>query len=138
VTPELTDLIHKSLPEVLALRDRVSARFQEHFLAIDPAPRPVFAGAEMHRQGALLINAVATAVVALRSADRDLAARVRCQYHPSYGVGPHHFRSAGLALVRVFEQEFGSRFTAEMSDAWISACEWVGQAVLEAPHPMAA
>jgi hemoglobin-like flavoprotein len=138
MTPELTELIHQSLPEVLALRDRAAARFQEYFLAIDPAPRPVFAGAEMRRQGALLINAVATAVEALRSPDRDHAATVLCQYHPSYGIRAHHFRSAGLALVRAFEEEFGSRFTAEMGDAWISACEWVGQAVLGPPHPMAA
>jgi hypothetical protein len=59
MTPELIDLIHLSLPEVLARQDRVSALFQEHLLAIDPAPRPVFAGADMRRQGVLLINAVA-------------------------------------------------------------------------------
>jgi nitric oxide dioxygenase len=138
MTPELTDLIHQNLPEVLALQDRAATRFHEHYLAINPAPRPIFAGADMRRQGALLINAIATAVEALRSADRDRAATVLCQYHPSYGIGPHHFRRAGTALVRAFEQEFGCRFTAEMGDAWISACEWVGQAMLEAPHPMAA
>jgi hemoglobin-like flavoprotein len=138
MTPELTDLVHQSLPEVLALRDRAPTLFQEHFVALDAAPRPVFAGADMRRQGALLIQAVATAVEALHSDDRDRAATVLCQYHPSHGIGAHHFRSAGQALVQAFEQELGSRYTAELGDAWASACEWVGQAVLEAPHPMAA
>ena len=59
MTPELTNRIHQSLPEVLALRDRAPALFQEQFVALDPAPRPVFAGADLRRQGALLIHAVA-------------------------------------------------------------------------------
>jgi hemoglobin-like flavoprotein len=128
MTPELTNRIHQSLPEVLALRDRAPALFQEQFVALDPAPRPVFAGADLRRQGAVLTHAVATAVAALRSADRDQATTVLCQYHPSHGIEGHHFRSAGQALVRAFEQEFGPRFTAEWGDAWASACEWVGEA----------
>jgi hemoglobin-like flavoprotein len=138
MTPELTDLVYQSLPEVLALQDRAPALFQEQFVALDPAPRPVFAGADLRRQGAVLIHAVTTAVAALRSAERDRAATVLCQYHPSHGIEGHHFRSAGRALVRTFEQELGSSFTTEWGDAWTSACEWVGEAVLEAPHPMAA
>lgn len=138
MTPEQIDLVQQSLATVLALRDRAPALFHEHFAAIDPAPRPLFAGADMRRQGTILINAIATAVAAFNSGDHDRAATALCQYHLSHGIGAHHFRSAGKALVRALEQELGFRFTAELGDAWASACDWVGQAVLETPHPMAA
>jgi hemoglobin-like flavoprotein len=136
MTPKQIDLIQKSLSAILVLRDRVSAHFRELVAVIDRAPRSLFAGADRARQGAVLINAVATAVQALRSGDYPIAAL--CQYHLNYGIGTQHFRSAGAALVWALEQELGSSFTAELGDAWASACEWVGRTILEGLHPMAA
>jgi hemoglobin-like flavoprotein len=138
MTPKQVDLIQESLPAILALRDRVSARFREPASVLDQAPRLLFAGADRGRQGAVLINAVAIAVQALRSGDPDSPATALCHYHLSYGVGMHHFRGAGVALVRVLEQELGSSFTAELGHAWAAACEWVGRIILEGSHPMAA
>ena len=92
----------------------------------------------MDRQGAVLINAVATAVQALRSGGPDSTAAALCQYHLKYGIGMHHFRSAGAALARALEQELGASFAAELGDAWAAACEWVGRVMLETSHPMAA
>ena len=138
MTPNQIDLVHESLPAILALRDRIPARFREHVAGLDRAPRPLFAGADMGRQGAVLINAVATAVQALSLGDHDSAVAALCRYHLSYGIGTQHFRSAGAALSRALEQELGSSFTAELGHAWASACEWVGRVILEAPHPMAA
>ena len=138
MTPNQIDLVHESLPAILALRDRIPARFREHVAGLDLAPRPLFAGADMARQGAVLINAVATAVQALSLGDHDSVVAALCRYHLSYAVGTQHFRSAGAALSRALEQELGSSFTAELGHAWTSACEWVGRAILEASHPMAA
>jgi hypothetical protein len=121
---------------VLALAERAAGGFREHFIRIDPAPRALFAGTEMDRQGARLIHAIASGVGAL--GDHDDAATALRPYHVTHGVRDHHFRSAGLALAWALEQELGSRFTAELSDAYASASRWVGQAVLQPPHPMAA
>jgi hemoglobin-like flavoprotein len=138
MTPKQIDLVQKSLPAILALRDRIPARFGEHLAVLDRAPGRLFAGANMGRQGAVLINAVATAVQALRSGDYESAVAALSQYHLCYGVGTHHFRSAGAALVRTLEQELGPGFSAELAHAWAAVCEWVGQIILETPHPMAA
>ena len=138
MTPEQIDLVQESLPAILALRDRAPARFREHVAVLDRAPRRLFAGADMDRQGAVLINSVAVAVQALRSGEHNSAATALCQYHLSYGIGTHHFRNAGAALVRALEQELGASFTADLGHAWASACEWVGQIILETSHPMAA
>src|SRR5918993_445274 len=100
MTPKQIDLVQESLPAILSVQDR--------------APGRLFAGADMGRQGAVLINAVATAVQALRSGNDESAAAALCQYHLCYGVGTHHFRSAGAALVRALEQELGSALSAEL------------------------
>jgi hemoglobin-like flavoprotein len=136
VTPMQIFLLRRSLPIVLALADQVADAFYEHFIRIDPAPRVLFAGSDMHGQGAKLIQAIASGVRAVD--DHDDAAMALRQYHITYGVGGHHFRNAGVALAGALEHELGSRFTAELGDAYASASRWVGQAILQPPHPMAA
>jgi len=136
MTPAQLSLLHQSLPTVLALADRTAKSFYEHFIRIDPAPRTLFAGTEIDGQGARLIQAIASGVGALDDHD-DAATAVR-RYHALYGVSDHHFRNAGMALARALEQELGSRFTPELGDAYASASRWVGQTVLQPPHPMAA
>jgi hemoglobin-like flavoprotein len=138
MTPKQIDLVQESLPAIRALRDCASARFGEQVVVLDRTPGRLFAGADMGRQGAVLINAVATAVQALRSGDYGSTAAALSQYHLCYGVGTHHFRSAGAALVRALEQELGASFTAELAHAWAAACEWVGRVIRTESHPMAA
>jgi hemoglobin-like flavoprotein len=83
----------------------------------------------------VLIDVIAAAVAA-ETREQDLAGAL-CQYHLSYGVEAQHFQSAGKALVRMLEEELGDRFFSELGDAWIAACERVGQTILETPHLMA-
>jgi hemoglobin-like flavoprotein len=136
VTPMQIFLVRQSLPIVLARADQAARGFYEHFVRIDPAPRALFAGTEIDRQGARLLQAIASGVGALEGHD-DAATAIQ-QYHVRYGVSDHHFRNAGLALARTLEQELGSGFTAELGDAYASASRWVGQAVLQPLHPMVA
>jgi nitric oxide dioxygenase len=138
MTPKQIEFVQQSLPTMLALRDRAPARLDEQFVGLDPAPRRLFARADVCRQAPLLIAAVANAVDYLRTGDDGSATGTLSQYHLSFGVEPHHFRSAGAALGQTLEQELGSDFTEELGDAWASACEWVGRKVLEASHPFAA
>ena len=138
MTPEQIDLVQRSLPAILALRDRATARTGERLAVLDRAPGRLFAGADIGRQGAVLINAVITAVQAFRLGGCESAAAALSQYHLCYGVGTHHFRSAGAALVRALEQELGASFTAELAHAWAAACEWVGRVIRAESHPMAA
>jgi hemoglobin-like flavoprotein len=138
MTPKQIEFVQQSLPTILALRNRAPARFDKQFISRDPAPRALFARADIYGQAPLLITAIAKAVDSLRTGDHGRAAQALSQDHLCFGVEPHHFRSAGAALVQTFEQELGSHFTAELGDAWASACEWVGQKVLKAAHPFAA
>jgi hemoglobin-like flavoprotein len=138
MTPNQIEFVQQSLPTILALRDRAPARFDEQFVGLDRVPRRLFARGDIYRQASLLITAVAKAVDSLPTDDDGRGAWALGQYHLSFGVEPHHFRSAGAALGQTLEQELGSDFTEELSDAWASACEWVGRKVLEASHPFAA
>jgi hemoglobin-like flavoprotein len=138
MTPKQIELVQQSLPAILALRDRAPAHFDEQFVSLDPAPRALFARADIYGQAPLLIAAVANAVDSLRMGDHGRAVRTFSQDHLCFGIEPHHFRGAGAALAQTLEQELGYHFTAELGDAWASACEWVGQKVLKAAHPFAA
>jgi hemoglobin-like flavoprotein len=136
VSPAQISLLHRSLPAVLARADRAARAFRENFLRIDPAPRPFFASTDIFGQGARLIDAIASGVHALRA--HGGAATALRRYHVAYGARDHHFRSAGIALARALEQELGSDYTAELGEAYASASQWVGQAVLGPSSPMAA
>jgi hemoglobin-like flavoprotein len=136
MTPTQISLLRQSLPMVLALAERAAGGFHEHFVRIDPAPQALFAGTALGGQGARLLHAIASGVGAVGD-DADAAMALR-RYHVTHGVRGRHFRSAGLALAQVLEQELGSRFTPELGEAYASASRWVGQAVLQPPHPMAA
>ena len=138
MTPKQIELVQQSLPAILALRDRAPAHFDEQFVSLDPAPRALFARADIYGQAPLLIAAIANAVDSLRTGEHGRAAQALSQDHLCFGVAPHHFRNAGTALVRTVEQELGSHIAPELSEAWASASEWVGQKTLAALHPFAA
>ena len=138
MTPKEIDLVQQSLPAILALRDGAPTRLNELYLTRGTAPRPLFAGADAGRQVTLLITAVAKAVGASRLGNHERVATAICQYHPRCGTDAHHFRSAGADLVDVLAHQLGPSFTGEVADAWTSACEMVGQMVLEPRHSYAA
>ena len=137
MTPKEIELVQRSLPAILALRDEAPTRLNELYATRGPAPRPLFAGADAGRQATLLITAVAHAVGAVRPGDRDRVEATLCQYHPRCGTETHHFRSAGAALVDALAQ-LESQFTAEQAEAWTAACNWVGRMVLAPRHSFAA
>ncbi len=139
MTPEQIRILLRSAPSLLAIREPAAACFHEHLVRLDPRARPLFAGADMRRQGAILIGAIASAVKALASSDpvSDTASAL-CQLHVSYGVDSRHFCEAGAALIHALEEALGHRLDPGIADAWRAACEFVGEALLDAPHPMAA
>ena len=52
----------------------------------------------------------------LASALHSLGAR-----HEAYGVTPDHYAPVGSALIWMFQETLGDRFTPEMEDAWLEA-----------------
>ena len=81
MTPEQIDLVQQSLPAIRALGDRAPASLHEQLVVLDPPMRPLFAGADMRRQGALLIGAVAATTQAPQPDNLDSAATALRQYH---------------------------------------------------------
>jgi nitric oxide dioxygenase len=138
MTPNQIESVRQSLPAILAARNDAPDRFDDQFVSLGPEPPRLFARADVHGQAPLLINAIANAVESLLTGDDGRAAHALDQDHLCFGVEPDHFRDAGAALVRTLEQELGSRFTAELADAWASASEWVGRRFLGTSHPFAA
>jgi hemoglobin-like flavoprotein len=138
MTPKEIRLVQQSLPAVLALRDTAPARLDEQIVRLNAGAQPLFAAVAASRQAVLLITAVAMAIEALGRGDHRLAETAVCQYHPRWGIGAHHFRGAGVVLVKVLAQQLGSEFTADLADAWTSACEWVGRMALQPRHSYAA
>ncbi len=41
--------------------------------------------------------------------------------HEAYGVTPDHYAPVGSALIWMFQETLGDRFTEEMEDAWLEA-----------------
>ena len=41
--------------------------------------------------------------------------------HEAYGVTPDHYAPVGSALVWMFQETLGDRFTEDMEDAWLEA-----------------
>lgn len=139
MTRQQISLLQRSLPSILAIREPAATHFHDHLIRIDPAARPLFAGADLHREGAVLIGTIAVAAEALDSSDPvGHAATALCQRHVSHGIEGGHFRKAGAALVEALEQALGHRFEPPLADAWRAASQFVGEALLDAPHPMAA
>jgi hemoglobin-like flavoprotein len=136
MTPKDVDLVERSLPAILALRDGFPSGLEQR--QAHPFEAPLFAGGDADRQPSMLIDAVAMGLQALRPEAPEGVASSLSQLHARSGVEPHHFRSAGERLVTVFAQELGAQFSAEMAHAWSVACEWVGRMVLQPRHPFAA
>ena len=57
---------------------------------------------------------------------------------PAAGRTRTTFAAPVRTLVDVLAHQLGPSFTAEVADAWTSACEMVGQMVLEPRHSYAA
>ncbi len=132
MTPNQITLVQSSLPAILAIREVAAALFYKRLFEIDPSARPLFAGANMAKQGAKLMSALGMIVGALNRLEamrpmiRDLSRR-----HVRYGVLPRHYESVGAALLWTLERGLGGSFTPELRAAWAAAYAALSEAMRE-------
>lgn len=122
MTPQEIALVRTSFERVVPIRRVAAAIFYERLFALDPGLRPMFATADMEKQGTKLMTALAFVVRGLTDLDRivphlqDLG-----RIHTGYGVKPAHYDTVGQALIVTLAQAFGDDFTPDLKSAWTSA-----------------
>jgi hemoglobin-like flavoprotein len=94
---------------------------------------------DIGEQGKMLMQALAIAVKSLDRPDglipmlQDLGRR-----HAKYGVRDEHYDTVGAALIWTLEKGLGSRFTADVREAWVAVYGVVATTMKAAANELAA
>jgi hemoglobin-like flavoprotein len=100
---------------------RPTEEFYRRLFELAPEVRPLF-NREIGLQARKLSEMLAWVIAHLEQPDelvtelRNLGAR-----HGDYGVEINHYAPVGSALIWMFQQTLGDRFTPEMEEAWLEA-----------------
>lgn len=99
--------------------------FYRRLFELAPEVRPLFKG-DIGLQGKKLSDMLGWTIAHLENPDelckelRALGAR-----HRDYGVEIDQYAPLGSALIWMFQQTLGDRFTLEMEDAWLEAYAFI-------------
>jgi methyl-accepting chemotaxis protein len=112
--------------------DELMDVFYARLFAAAPEVRPLFAGADLRRQKAMLL----AALVLLRKSLRDLDAIVPALRelggrHVGYGARPEHYPVVGQALIASMAEVAGDAWRAEHARAWAAAFAVIAGAMLD-------
>jgi len=125
------ELVQSSHKQVAAMPDKVAELFYAHLFEIAPEVKPLFAHADMQRQGRKLMQTINTVANSLKSvgtivpAVKQLGAR-----HVEYGVTSDMYEVVGQALIWTLETGLGSAFTDEVRDAWVAVYVLISTAAI--------
>ncbi|WP_010141564.1 globin family protein [Oceanicola sp. S124] len=134
-TSEIT-LVQSSFAKVWPIKGKAAEIFYADLFDTAPEVKPLFAGADMQKQGGKLmqmLNAVVKGlndIPALLPVAADLAAR-----HVEYGVQPAHYEAVGASLLRTLEAGLGEDFTPEVKAAWVTAYTTLSGAMIASAYP---
>ena len=138
ITSTQRALVQETFGLVAPIAPTAAALFYQRLFELDPTVRPMFKG-DIGEQGKMLMQALAIAVKSLDRPDglipmlRDLGRR-----HAKYGVTDAHYDTVGAALIWTLEQGLGSRFTADVRDAWLTVYGVVATTMKAAANEAAA
>jgi len=112
--------------------DELVEIFYSNLFAVAPSVQPLFAGADMARQRAMLLSAL----VLLRKSLRDLDAVVPTLKrlggrHVAYGARPEHYPVVGNVLIGAMAHVAGPDWEPRFAKAWTEAFGVVAGAMLE-------
>jgi hemoglobin-like flavoprotein len=114
-------------------REGAAALFYERLFALDPALKPMFAGADMPGQHTKLMAALGFVISSLRDLGRVVPAlETLGAKHVAYGVEEAHYQTVGTALLQTLALTLGDRFTPENRAIWTSAYGVVAGVMIEA------
>ena len=112
--------------------DELVEIFYSNLFAVAPSVQPLFAGADMARQRAMLLSAL----VLLRKSLRDLDAVVPTLKRlggrlVAYGARPEHYPVVGNVLIGAMAHVAGPGWEPRFAKAWTEAFGVVAGAMLE-------
>jgi methyl-accepting chemotaxis protein len=125
------DALETSFDLIAPRGDELMDVFYERLFATAPAVEPLFGGADMRRQKAMLLGALVLLRKSLRDLDaivptlRGLGAR-----HAAYGAQPAHYPVVGAVLIASMADIAGLDWRPEYEDAWAEAYASVAAAML--------
>jgi serine/threonine protein kinase/class 3 adenylate cyclase/hemoglobin-like flavoprotein len=131
--PDTHYLVQSSFEKVAARKQEAARMFYEKLFAIAPHVKPMFAGVDIHVQGAMLMNMLAAAVKGLDRLDElkpvleDLGRR-----HAGYGVRVEHFAAVEECLLYTIKTITGDDFTLDVQLAWTRIYNFIAQTMIEA------
>jgi nitric oxide dioxygenase len=126
------DALETSFDLVAPEGDELTRIFYADLFAVAPSVKPMFSGADMPRQRAMLLSAL----VLLRKSLRDLNPVVPTlkrlgARHVTYGARAEHYPVVGEVLIGAMAQIAGDAWEPRFADAWAEACGVVAGAMLE-------
>jgi hemoglobin-like flavoprotein len=131
-TAEEIGQIRESFDAMGLARRKVAEAFYQRLFELVPDVRAMFPQ-DMERMHLKLMDTIAALVGALDNPDmfQSIIDQVGRQ-HARFGVTPSHLTAFGDALLWTWERHFGSAFTPEVRQAWITLYEAVRSDMLRA------
>jgi hemoglobin-like flavoprotein len=126
------DALETSFDLVAPKGDELMEIFYTRLFALAPAVQPLFAGADMKRQQAMLLSALVLLRKSLRDLERvvptlrNLGAR-----HVAYGAQAEHYPVVGEVLIGAMAAVAGEAWEPRFAEAWGDAFGVVADAMLE-------
>lgn len=133
------ELVQKTWAMVVPISETAADLFYGRLFEMDPAIKPMFARADMKKQGQMLMQALSLTVKGLDTPDKlipvleDLGRR-----HTKYGVHDAHYDTVGGALLWTLEKGLGDAFTPAVKGAWTEAYTLVASVMKAAARKLAA
>jgi methyl-accepting chemotaxis protein len=126
------DALETSFDLVAPRGDELMEIFYARLFDVAPSVKPMFDGADMARQRAMLLSAL----VLLRRSLRDLEAVVPTlkrlgARHVAYGARPKHYPVVGEVLIGAMATIAGEAWETRFADAWAAAFGVVAAAMLD-------
>jgi hemoglobin-like flavoprotein len=119
MTSEQKKLVQESWAQVTPIADTAASLFYNRLFELDPELKRLFARADMHKQGNLLVQTLSFAVKGLDQPEHLLPVVEQLgQRHAHYGVQENHYETVGAALLWTLEQGLGEAFTESVREAW--------------------
>ena len=125
------DALETSFDLVAPQGDELMRIFYADLFAVAPSVKPMFAGADMPRQRAMLLSALVLLRKSLRDLDRivptlkQLGAR-----HVAYGAVPEHYPVVGETLIAAMAEVAGDGWNLRYAVAWEEAFGIVASAMM--------
>jgi len=126
------ELLETSFDLIAPDGDKLMDVFYARLFTTAPAVKPLFAGADIRRQKAMLLGALVLVRKSLRDLDRivpslhALGAR-----HVGYGAQPAHYAVVGEVLLASMAEVAGDAWRPEYETAWGEAYGLVARVMLE-------